>query len=261
MITYPNAKINIGLKVIEKRSDGFHNLETFFFPIELTDILEIVESSKTNLTIYGIQLDGRQEDNLCIKAYDLLATEFNLPPVEIHLFKRIPPGAGLGGGSSDAAHTLIALNKLFNLNLSSETLALFAAKLGSDCPFFIYSGNLNTEEGEGMFAEGRGEILTPFTVPQLKGIKIMTEVPPVFVSTAQAYGGVTPHKPQTYLKELLLKPIDQWKGAIANDFESSVFKKHPLISGYKQELYNNGAIYASMSGSGSAVFGLYSKTV
>ncbi|MFA5848574.1 MAG: 4-(cytidine 5'-diphospho)-2-C-methyl-D-erythritol kinase [Bacteroidales bacterium] len=257
MILYPNAKINIGLKVIEKRPDGFHNLETFFFPIELTDILEIVESEKTSLSLYGISLAGRQEDNLCIKAYQLLSEEFRLPPVEIHLYKRIPPGAGLGGGSSDAAHTIIALNKLFNLNLSHETMAMYAAQLGSDCPFFIYSRSLNTEEGEGMLAEGRGEILTPFTIPQLKGIKIKTVVPPVFVSTADAYKGVTPHRPQSSLRDLLFLPLEEWKDTVRNDFESSVFKTQPLIEEHKQDLYNKGAIYASMSGSGSAVFGLF----
>jgi len=257
MILYPNAKINIGLKVIEKRPDGFHNLETFFFPIGLTDILEIVESEKTTLTLYGICLEGRQEDNLCIKAYELLSKDFNLPPVEIHLFKRIPPGAGLGGGSSDAAHTLIALNKLFCINLSSETLAQYSARLGSDCPFFVYSNGLNSEEGEGMLANGRGEILTPFKVPQLKGLKIKTVVPPVFVSTADAYRGVTPQIPQYSLRDQLLMPVEGWKETVRNDFESSVFKKHPLIEEHKQDLYNKGAIYASMSGSGSAVFGLF----
>ncbi|OFY39438.1 MAG: 4-(cytidine 5'-diphospho)-2-C-methyl-D-erythritol kinase [Bacteroidetes bacterium GWF2_40_14] len=257
MILYPNAKINIGLKVIEKRPDGFHNLETFFFPIELTDILEIVESEETTLSLYGISLEGRQEDNLCIRAYELLSKDFKLPPVEIHLFKRIPPGAGLGGGSSDAAHALIALNKLFCLHLSHETLAEYAARLGSDCPFFIYSKRLNTEEGEGMLAEGRGEILTPFTIPQLKGIKIKTVVPPVFVSTAEAYGGVAPQKPQISLKELLIRPIEEWKEAITNDFERTVFEKHPQIGEHKMALYSQKALYASMSGSGSAVFGLF----
>lgn len=257
MILYPNAKINIGLKVIERRSDGFHNLETFFFPIDLTDILEIVESDKTTLKLYGIELNGIPEENLCIKAYNLLAGEFKLPPVEIHLYKRIPAGAGLGGGSSDAAHTLRALNKLFNLNLSNDTLARYAAKLGSDCPFFIYSHKLNREEGEGMFAEGRGEILSPYIVPQLKGMNIKIEIPPVFVSTAEAYSGIIPNKPQTSLKKLLLEPVETWKNTISNDFESSVFKKHPLIGEYKQEFYKRGAVYASMSGSGSALFGIF----
>lgn len=257
MILYPNAKINIGLKVIERRPDGFHNLETFFFPIELTDILEIVESRETTLTLYGIDLEGKREDNLCIKAYEMFAKDFGLPPVEIHLLKRIPPGAGLGGGSSDAAHTLIALNKLFCMNLSTETLAGYAARLGSDCPFFIYSKGLNKEEGEGMLAQGRGEILRPLKLPQLKGMKIKTLVPPVFVSTTEAYGEITPFRPQTSLRDQLLKPVEEWKDTVTNDFEYSVFKKHPIIEEYKQDLYNNGAIYASMSGSGSAVFGLF----
>ncbi len=257
MIVYPSAKINIGLKVIEKRSDGFHNLETFFLPVDLTDILEIVESAKTEITVYGIPLDGNPQDNLCIRAYNLLAGEFDLPPVEIHLYKRIPSGAGLGGGSSDAAYTLIALNKLFGLNLSCDVLAGYAARLGSDCPFFIYSGGLKRAEGEGMFAEGRGEILTPFTVPHLKDFKVKIEVPPVFVSTAEAYGGVTPCKPQDSLKKLLMLPVEEWKSNVTNDFESSVFKKHPLIAEYKQNLYDQGALYASMSGSGSSVFGLF----
>jgi len=260
MIVYPNAKINIGLKVIEKRTDGFHNLETFFFPVKLTDILEIVEAKKTTIDIYGIILDGNPLENLCVKAYNLLAGDYLLPPVEIHLFKRIPAGAGLGGGSSDAAYTLIALDKLFDLNLSTNTLAGYAAKIGSDCSFFIYSQSLSNTEGEGMFAQGRGEILSEYIVPQLKGLKIEIVTPSVFVSTSEAYSDIIPNKPQTSLKNLLLEPIEKWKHTISNDFEPLVIKKHPVIGEYKQELYRRGAIYASMTGSGSALFGIYPTT-
>jgi 4-diphosphocytidyl-2-C-methyl-D-erythritol kinase len=257
MIVYPSAKINIGLKVIEKRPDGFHNLETFFFPVNLTDILEIVESDKTTLDLYGIELEGDPADNLCLRAYCLIAEEFSLPPVEIHLLKRIPSGAGLGGGSSDAAYTIIALNTLFGLNLSYEQMAAYAAKLGSDCPFFIYLRQLNIEEGEGMMAEGRGDILSPFMVPQLKGLKIEVVTPPVFVSTSEAYKGIIPCQTQISLRNQLLQPIEEWRESVVNDFERSVMKTHPLIGEYKQELYNRGAIYASMTGSGSAVFGIF----
>jgi len=257
MIVYPCAKINIGLKVIGKRPDGYHDLETFFFPIAMTDILEVVEADETSLTIYGIDLDCKMEDNLCFKAYNLLKKDFNLPPVEIHLLKRIPSGAGLGGGSSDASHMLIALNKLFKLEIDTETLCGYSARLGSDCPFFIHAGSLDPKAGEGMFAQGRGEILSPLTVPLLMGLKVKVEVPEVFVSTAEAYAGIKPHKPVKSLKNQLSEPIAEWKDNVKNDFEESIFKKYPSLAAKKQEFYDKGAIYASMSGSGSAIYGLF----
>lgn len=257
MIVYPCAKINIGLKVIGKRPDGYHDLETFFFPVGMTDILEVVEAEETTLSVYGNELDCKMEDNLCFKAYNLLKNDFDLPPVEIHLLKRIPSGAGLGGGSSDASNMLIALNKLFSLQLDNETLCVYASKLGSDCPFFIHASSLDFKKGEGMYGEGKGEILTPLTITDLAGITVKIEVPDIFVSTAEAYAGVSPLKGPETLKETLCRPLDEWKSCVKNDFEDHIFKKHPLLALKKQEFYKKGAIYASMSGSGSAVYGLF----
>lgn len=257
MIVYPKAKINIGLRIIEKRSDGFHDLETFFFPVEMSDILEVRESDKVSMFHYGAAIDSNPEDNICIKAYNSIKKDFNLPPVEIHLYKRIPVGAGLGGGSSNAANTLIALKKLFSLSIDDQGLAEYAAKVGSDCPFFVYSSSLETAKGEGMLAHGRGEILTKIAIPQLEGVKIQIEKPPVFVSTAEAYKGVNPNKSNIGLQELLSMPLESWKNNIVNDFEKSIFKKYPVIEEYKNKMYDKGAVYASMSGSGSAVFGLF----
>lgn len=257
MIVYPKAKINIGLRIIEKRPDGFHDLETFFFPAELSDILEVRESDKLSMFQYGTAIDSLPEDNICIKAYNAIKGDFNLPPVEIHLYKRIPVGAGLGGGSSDAANTLIALKKLFSLAIDEQGLAEYAAKVGSDCPFFVYSSSLEAAKGEGMLAHGRGELLTKISLPQLEGMKIRIEKPPVFVSTAEAYKGVVPKKSDIGLQELLSMPVESWKNNIVNDFEESIFKKYPVIEEYKNKMYDQGAIYASMSGSGSAVFGIF----
>ena len=257
MIIYPKAKINIGLRIIEKRTDGFHDLETFFFPVEVSDILEVRESDKLTMFQYGNTIDSLPEENICIKAYNAIKNDFNLPPVEIHLYKRIPIGAGLGGGSSDAASTLIALKKLFSLSIDDHGLAQYAAKVGSDCPFFIYSSALETAKGEGMLACGKGELLTKITIPQLEGVKIKIEKPPVFVSTAEAYKEVAPYKSDITQQELLSMPLERWKDNIVNDFERSIFKKYPVIEEYKNRMYEQGAIYASMSGSGSAVFGIF----
>lgn len=257
MIVYPCAKINLGLRITEKRKDGFHNLETFFFPTQLTDILEVVEAQETTLNTYGLEPGCSMADNLCVKAYELMKKRYSLPPVEIHLYKRIPVGAGLGGGSSDASCMICLLNKLFSLNLSREEMVLTAATLGSDCPFFIYASDLDTFSGEGIYATGRGDKLERISVPQLKGLKIVLEFPPVFISTAEAYKGVKPYRTKTSLKDALNEPVEKWKDLIVNDFEKSVFKKYPLIESYKKQLYDKGAIYASMSGSGSALFGLF----
>ena len=276
MIVYPNAKINIGLKVLNKREDGFHNLETLFYPIEKSDILEIVESNELRIEQYGIGIPANANkgdepmdpnNNLCVKAYMLLQKDFNIPPVAIHLHKNIPVGAGLGGGSSDAAHTILALNKLFGLNLTNEKMAQYASSLGSDCAFFIY----NTP----MLGEGRGEILSsvvncPGLADLAENYTIKLVHPPYFVSTAQAYGGIIPRDKKeqkgiypidnnTPLKELLRHPVASWKDFIVNDFEETVFAKIPQLSKYKEELYNNGAVYAAMSGSGSTMFGIFKK--
>ena len=257
MIVYPKAKINIGLRIIEKRADGFHNLETFFINAGTTDILEVTESDRVKMNQYGIELDSAPGKNLCVKAYEVMRREFDIPPVEINLFKQIPFGAGLGGGSSDAAGTMIAINRLFSLGLDKEKLASMAAAVGSDCPFFIYSSDLDSSRGEGMIGTGRGELLEPFTAGALEGLEIRIEKPPVHVSTAEAYAGIVPALPANNLRELLSQPVETWRETIVNDFEGHIFEKYPQIREYKEMMYSQGALYASMSGSGSAVFGIF----
>jgi len=260
MIIFPKCKINIGLQIIEKRSDGYHNLESLFCDVNSPcDILEIVESDELSFSIYGRELNCAAEDNICIKAYKLLSKDFKIPPAEFHLYKNIPSGAGLGGGSSDGACTLILLNKLFELGIDKRTLASYAAILGSDCPFFIYA-HLSTEgEINPMIVSGRGDILEEIDLPALAGLQIKIVTPPVFVSTAEAYGGVVPKAPLIPLRDILKLPVEQWREHLFNDFEKHIFEKHPELVLCKEELYNQGAIYASMSGSGSSIFGLFRK--
>lgn len=252
MITFPNIKINLGLSITEKRPDGYHNLETAFYPVSLEDALEIRTSpeaeKKITLHQYGMEIAGNPEDNLVAKAYSLLDKEFHLPPVEIHLYKHIPSGAGLGGGSSDAAFMLKLLNEQFHLNLSEEQMEIYAATLGADCAFFI--------KNKPVYAEGIGNIFSPIEL-SLKGYQIMIVKPDVFVSTREAFANIHPHHPEYPVKEVIRRPIAEWKDILINDFEASVFPQHPVIGEIKQELYNQGAIYASMSGSGSSVFGLF----
>lgn len=273
MILYPNAKINIGLNVIEKREDGFHNLETLFYPVGVVenakdgevpghpvDVLEIVESDELQMHQYGIEYPGDPMDNLCVKAYNALRKDFDIPPVAIHLYKKIPVGAGLGGGSADAAFTLRGLNEMFSLGLSDDRLAAYAATLGSDCAFFIYN--------RPMIGTGRGEILEPAEIFPLDNYDIRLVFPPYFVSTAAAYGGIVPRNKRAangenfdsrQLLEMLRNPVETWKECVVNDFETTVFAKIPELAPYKDELYAQGAVYASMSGSGSAFFGIFRK--
>lgn len=251
MLTFPNAKINLGLHVTSKRTDGYHDIETIFYPIkELSDILEIVPSKETSLLLSGLKIDGNIDSNLCIKAYHMLRKDFDLPPIKIYLHKIIPLGAGLGGGSSDAAFSLSAINKLFHLNLNNEDLKQYAAVLGSDCSFFI--------ENSPSFAHGRGEILEPISL-DLSLWKFIVVKPNIHVSTADAYSGVSPRKPTLDLRYLIQDSPESWKNRLVNDFEKSVFEKHPRIREIKEKLYKEGAIYASMSGSGSSVFGLFKE--
>lgn len=252
MIVFPNIKINLGLSITEKRPDGYHNLETVFYPVALEDALEIRALSEADKKItlhqYGMEIAGNPEDNLVAKAYSLLDKEFHLPPVEIHLYKHIPSGAGLGGGSSDAAFMLKLLNGHFHLNLSEEQLEIYAATLGADCAFFI--------KNKPVYAEGIGNIFSPIEL-SLKGYQIMIVKPDVFVSTREAFANIHPHHPEYPVKEVIRRPVAEWKDILINDFEASVFPQHPVIGEIKQELYNQGALYASMSGSGSSVFGLF----
>ncbi len=250
MISFPNAKINIGLYITEKRTDGFHNLETVFFPVGWSDVLETAESDELRLTTSGISISGSPESNLVMKAYSLLQKDFDLPVLKIHLHKQIPFGAGLGGGSADGAFMLQMLNKSFNLNLSMDKLLDYAAALGSDCPFFILN--------KPVFATGRGEIMRVIDL-SLNGMFILLVKPPFEVSTARAFQNVVPRKPNVSLSELINLPIQNWKNNIINQFESSVFPQYPEIANIKDQLYDRGAVYASMSGSGSCVFGLFNE--
>lgn len=252
MISFPPCKINLGLNVVLKRQDGYHEIETCFYPVSWTDILEIIPSNTLEFKQSGISIDGKAEDNLCVKAYQLLRADFDLPPVKIHLHKVIPMGAGLGGGSSDGAHTLRLLNTIFNLGITTALLKEYASRLGSDCAFFI--------EDKPMLGTGRGEILEDAKV-DLKGKFIMIVKPNVHISTAEAYSSIRPTFNQNRIKDVAEMDISTWKSLLRNDFEKSVFEKHPLISDIKERLYQEGATYASMSGSGSAVYGIFEKPV
>lgn len=252
MITFPNAKINLGLNIVEKRPDGYHNLETVFYPVPIEDALEVnvlnEGDAKFRLNQAGLQIEGEADNNLVVKAYKLLDEKFNLPPVDIHLFKHIPSGAGLGGGSSDAAYMLKLLNEKFSLQLTQEALEEYAASLGADCAFFIR----NTPT----YAEGIGNIFSPISL-SLEGYKIIVVKPDIFVSTREAFAQIKPHRPEVPLKEIVKRPIEEWKELMLNDFEESVFPQFPAIREIKEELYGEGAVYAAMSGSGSSVFGLF----
>ena len=245
-----NAKINLGLHIVSKRADGYHNIETIFYPIPLADEVIIEPSDTLELHEEGILVGEDMEKNLVVKAYRLLEKDFNLPPVSITLTKNVPFGAGLGGGSSDASHTLLKLNEMFQLGLSKDELATYAAKLGADCAFFIY----NTP----MLATGIGTDFSPINI-SLKGYYIVLVKPNVFVSTADAYRRVTPKEPEFSLESLINTPITEWKNILVNQFEESVFAQFPLIADVKQRLYDAGAVYASMSGSGSSVFGIFTE--
>ena len=275
MICYPNVKINLGLKVLRKREDGYHDLETLFLPYPgIADCLEIITGDDYSRTLAGlrerypsltqaISEDGklmitlaRREGvdwdplkDLTAKAYFLLNAQYDLPPMKIYLEKLSPVGAGLGGGSSDAAFALRMIATLADLKLSDGELAAYAAQLGSDCAFFIYN--------KPMFGSGRGEILEPFEL-SLEGYRIEVFIPEgIAVSTADAYRGIVPRIPEVPLKEILRRPVSSWKDCLDNDFESTVFAKYPALATVKAELYKKGAIYAAMSGSGSAFFGIF----
>jgi 4-diphosphocytidyl-2-C-methyl-D-erythritol kinase len=248
MIVFPNAKINIGLHVVSKRPDGYHNLETVFYPVKLADALEMAETGKTGISFSGLNIEGSPADNLVMKAYEFLRVDFGLPPVQFHLHKVIPTGAGLGGGSSDAAFTLKMLNNHFKLGLTVEQLKQYAVRLGADCAFFI--------ENKPAFAMGIGDELYPLAL-DLSEYHIMLIKPNVSVSTVQAYKNVIPAKPVFSLSTLTEVPVEMWKDRVVNDFEKSIFPGFPEIEKWKDLLYEHGALYASMSGSGSAVFGIF----
>lgn len=250
MIVFPNAKINLGLNIVSKREDGYHNIVSCFYPIPFADILEVIPSKTYKFTSSGIVIPG--DGNLCTKAYNLLKADFNIPPVSIHLHKIIPIGAGLGGGSSDASFTLKCLNDLFDLGLDSAQLETYATQIGSDCPFFITNRPVVASETGTTFSS---------TTLNLTGKYFVLLNPGIHVSTAEAYGGVVPKQPNLAVSEILEKPIDQWQGTLQNDFELTVAKKYPEINRIKQSLYELGAAYASMSGSGSSVYGIFDEEI
>jgi len=248
MIVFPNAKINIGLNVVSRRDDGYHNLETIFYPVSLADALEFTDAEETVLSNSGIQIESKSEDNLILKAYNLLKADFNLPPLQFHLHKVIPVGAGLGGGSSDAAFTLKMLNDYFELGLSLLKLETYATQLGADCPFFI--------QNKPTFATGIGNKFHNIEL-DLSDFEIVILIPNISVSTSDAYKNVIPRNPKYRLTEIVKTPVESWKNLVVNDFEKSIFPKYPQIASLKQLLYGLGAVFASMSGSGSAVFGIF----
>ena len=254
MLLLPNCKINIGLNIVSKRSDGYHNLETVFFPIPLRDNLEFKEIENEDvpyrLVSGGVPIEGKPEHNLIVKVYLDMKAEFNLPALELSLYKNIPMGAGLGGGSSDAAAMMIGLNEAYNLQLSAEDMEKRLAKFGADCPFFV--------RNKPAYATGIGDELTNCNV-SLKDKFIVLVKPDVFVSTKEAYAHVTPKLPAIPLAEAIKLPIETWKEQIVNDFEQSVFPFHPELPAIKQTLYDMGAVYASMSGSGSTMYGIFNR--
>ena len=254
MRIYPNAKINIGLSVTERRTDGYHNLETVFYPVGLRDVLELNREEGPKRVCYfentGIAIDCPEDKNLVVRAYKLLASAYDLPAVRINLFKTIPFGAGLGGGSSDAAYTLKALNEYFELRISEKGLENYASRLGSDCAFFI--------RNRPAFASGKGDVLEDMAL-ELDEYEIVIVKPDCKVSTAEAYAGISPAKAVFNLRELNLLPLTAWRKQVKNVFETTVFAKYPAIRKVKEELYNRGALYASMTGSGAGVFGIFPK--
>ena len=253
MICFPNAKINLGLNIVAKRADGYHDLETVFYPIGLKDALEIILSDSGDAYRFfpsGIHIEGRQEQNLVIKALKLIAQEKEIPSIDIHLLKKIPFGAGLGGGSSDAAFMLKLLNETFSLNYSEKALEEKAAQIGADCAFFV--------RNKPAFAAGIGDILEPVEL-DLSAYRLVLVKPDCPISTQAAYAGVKPRRAEIPLKEVIRKPISEWKQLMKNDFEEAIFPKFPEIAAIKQQLYEHGALYASMSGSGSSVYGLFAN--
>jgi len=254
MICFPNAKINLGLHVLSKRRDGFHDIETVFYPVGVCDALEIVPATAGNTTFTqtGVPVDGKPEDNLVVKAYNLLKKDFDLPEIAIYLRKQIPTGSGLGGGSSDAAFMIKLLNDFAGLGLPVSRMEEYAGRIGADCPFFI--------QNKPVFAKEKGNVFSPVEI-LLQPFHIVIVKPSVSVSTKEAYAQIEPRQPAVPLKEIIRLPANEWKNHLINDFEAGVFVKYPEIRDIKQRLYNEGAIYASMSGSGSAVFGIFDKPV
>lgn len=263
MITFPPAKINLGLNVIERRADGYHNIETVFYPLPLTDALEIHEMSTAfpldspcSLKVTGTDQLCEERANLVYKAYSLISQDYKLPRIYAHLHKSIPSQAGMGGGSSDAAYMIRLLNEQFSLGMKTDKMCACAAHLGADCAFFITT-DINYPRP--YYATGIGDKLQPFTEPWnvLEGKYLLLVKPPIAVSTKEAYAGITPHHPIVNCKDVLNMPIHQWRDKLINDFEETVFAIHPQLASIKASLYADGALYAAMSGSGSTLYGIF----
>ena len=246
MLFFPNAKINIGLNIKSKRADGYHNLESIFYPIAWCDIMEIIPSKKLSFESTGLYIAS--QDNLCLKAYRLIKSHYRIAPVSIHLHKNIPIGSGLGGGSSDAAFTIMALNTIFELGLEKDELKKMAAQLGADCPFFI--------DNTPSLASGIGELLNSIDL-DLSNYHLLVVKPDVFVSTAEAFSAIVPQTTILSLQEEIKMSIEKW--TLKNDFEDSIFPQYPELLELKKSLIQAGALYASMSGSGSSIYGIFSE--
>jgi len=251
MIIFPNAKINIGLQILRKRPDNYHDLETVFYPLRVYDVLEIIEASERRLFISGINIPD-SEENLCNKVYKLMQTDFNLPALHIYLHKAIPVGAGLGGGSSDASFLIKLVNDYFNLKLNVEQMINYARKIGADCAFFI--------ENNPVFASGIGDQFSALEV-DLSAYSIVLVKPDIHINTAEAFSEISPNENGRDLQRCILQPIHTWKTSVFNDFEPAVFDRYPKIGEIKQALYNAGALYSSMSGTGSSIFGIFERPV
>lgn len=252
MITFPNCKINLGLNIIAKRADGFHNIETLFLPLQLHDALEFVVSEKSTFQTFGIDIPGNSTDNIILKAYELLKHDYpSLPQLSIYLLKHIPTGAGLGGGSADGAFMLRMLNDYFSLNINNSKLSEYALTLGSDCPFFIYNSPC--------FASDRGEKLLPIEL-NLQKYHIVLVKPDIHINTGWAFSQIHPHKPDYSIIDILNSDVSNWQKNLINDFEAPIFKAHPILSEIKNKLLNQNASYASMSGTGSVVYGLFDSS-
>jgi 4-diphosphocytidyl-2-C-methyl-D-erythritol kinase len=248
MITFPHCKFNLGLNVKFKREDGFHEIETIMVPLPFKDILEIVPAPNFQFNSSGISIPGDKNDNLCVKAYNLFQRDFQIPTVAIHLHKNIPLGAGLGGGSSNGSFTLVMLNELFDLKITNQILKQYAALLGSDCPFFI--------DNKIQLCTGRGEITNELSL-DLSSFFVKLINPNLHVNTSEAYANLDLTKPSNTLEDIIARPLGDWKKSLKNDFEDSVFKKYPILAVIKNKLYEEGALYASMSGSGSTMIALF----
>lgn len=252
MINFPTAKINIGLYVTNRRNDGYHNIETVLLPVKVKDVLEIVEAEELKFFSSGSVIPGSVTNNLCVKAYELVRKDIEIPPIHIHLHKHIPIGAGLGGGSSDAAFFIKLLNTKFSLELSIKKMENYARQLGADCAFFI--------RNKPVFATQKGDEFDP-SILTLKDYCIVLVIPPVHVSTVEAYNTIKHYTHHSQLREHILLPLKDWKKHITNVFEAPMFEKYPQIAHVKSYLYNAGALYASMSGSGSAVYGIFKNKI